>query len=170
MAQTDPRINPEAKEQLQRFFRQLTLLFTVFLMGLLVVLVGVLVGNNFGQDPTNPEADRLMQWAVPFLALAQLLLSQFVYNSRIKRGRDEDKLYKKMDAFKSGMLLRFIVMNSAAILACIAFLMTGSWIFIGLAVIVGGVMFFYRPTTPRFIQDLQLSKIEQQVVEDHMAA
>lgn len=168
MSYTDPKINPQAKEQLQKFFRQMTFLFTVFLMGILVVLVGVLVGANFGKNPTNPEAEVVMHWAVPFLALAQLLLSQFVYNTRIKRGREEEKLFQKMDAYKSGILLRFIVMNSAAILACIAFLMTGTWVFVGLAVIVGGVMFFFRPTVLRFVTDLKLSRIEKQVVEDHM--
>ena len=170
MAPIESKINPQAQAQLQRFFKQLNLLFLVFLTGLVVVLVGVVTGSNLGRNPSNPETEDLMIWAVPALALAQLLLSQFVYKSRIKRAKAAEKLYEKMAGYKNGMLLRFIVLNSASLLAAIAFLMTGQWVFIGISVIVAGVMFFYRPTVPRFIEDLDLDELEQQVVLDHTEA
>lgn len=169
VAETEPQINPEAQAQLQRFFKQLNVLFLVFLTGLVVVIVGVLAGSNLGRNPSNPETEDLMLWAVPALALAQLLLSQFVYKSRIKRVKSTEKLYEKMAGFKNGMLLRFIVLNSASLLSAIGFLMTGQWLFLGVSLIVAGVMFFYRPTVKRFIEDLELDAVETKVVQDHTA-
>jgi hypothetical protein len=159
-------VNPEAKRQLKSFFKQLNLLFGIFLSGVFLVLVSVMVVVYY-REPENHDLDTALLIAAPISSAALLVLANRLVGARTKAAAEMSKLYEKMDAYRGAIVLRFLLLDGAIFVQVIAYLFTENKLFIALAVLMITFFMLYKPGVTRFIKDLALSDLEAEVVRDH---
>ena len=163
------KINPEAKKQIKNYFRQSRYLFFSFLMGLVLFFVTAYIAILY-QDPTNLEYADFLLFGAPVSGIALVLLSYRLFLGRVGNARKKEKLYEKMEGYRSGMVLRFILLDGAAFIQLIAYIMTGNKLYLALCVVIMTLFFAIRPSIERFIKEMELNEIESKVMRDHYHA
>lgn len=163
-----PPINAEAKKQVRQYFNQLTLIFVAFLAGIFLFLISVLIVTQAG-DPKAKDLDMILLITAPISSMGMLFIAFRLFQSRLQRAQAAEKLFQKMDAYRSATMIRFLLLDGAAFVQLGAFLLTENRIFIVIAVVVTTVFMLYRPHLARFIKDLGLQEVEAQVMRDHYA-
>ena len=163
-------MNANTKEavraEIKRFFRQLNTMFGVFLTGVFLFLVSVQVVVYF-QGALDPTYTQFLYFGAPISGVALIVIAQRLAEGRFKGGRGALKLHEKMDAYRSGSVLRMIVLDGAAFLQLIAYVFTDDKLFLLLALAVVTVFFMSKPGLERFMRDMDLNEVERKVMRDH---
>lgn len=160
------QINETVRKQVRQYFTQLTLIFAAFLAGMILFLISVLIVAQTS-EPKSQAYDMALLISAPLSSMALLLIAHRLFQARVKRAQTAEKLFEKMDAYRSGMMLRFMLLDGAAFIQLGAFMMTENRIFIAISLVVATLFMLYRPTLARFIRDMALSEVEAQVMRDH---
>jgi hypothetical protein len=161
-----PSINEAARKEIRQFFTQLTLLFIAFIAGIFLFLISVLIVAQQA-DPKAQDLDLVLLISAPISSMGLLLVAHRLFLGRLKRAQEAEKLYQKMDSYRSATMLRFMLLDGAAFVQLGAFLLTENRIFIAVAMVVATLFMLYRPTMERFIKDVGLNAVEAKVVRDH---
>ena len=78
-----------------------------------------------------------------------------MFLGRVKNARSAEKLFEKMEGFRSAMVLRLILLDGAAFIQIIAYIMTGERVYLFLCVGVLTVFLLTKPTLEKFIKEMQ---------------
>lgn len=159
-------INPKVQKQVKGFFRQLNMLFGVFLAGVLMFLVSVMIVVYY-RVPENHDLDTILLFAAPISTAALLLISHRLFMSRLKSAGELEKLFQKMEAYRGAIVLRYLLLDGAIFLQIIAYLLTENKLFVVLSVVVISMFMLYRPNARRFTKEMALSELETEVIMDH---
>lgn len=161
--------NYEVSRQIRRFFTQMNILFWVFLAGIILFGTSVWLVTAGGQAASDPESADWLRFAAPLSGLAMILLAQRLFMARVKKVRDAKTVYEKMEGYRGASVLRMIVLDGAAFVNIMAFLICGVQMLMALCVAVMVVFFLNKPSLEKLIADLRMSDIEAQVLRDHYA-
>jgi len=160
------QVNEEARRQIRAYFRQLNLLFFVFIMGIVLFLVTAYVVVYF-QGGMDVSYDDYLVIAAPLSGIALVIMSYRLFLGRVKVAREKEKLYQKMEGYRSGQVLRMVILDGAAFIQLIAYIMTDNKLYLWLCLGVMTVFFLARPGLERFISEMRLGDVEAQVMRDH---
>ena len=160
------KINEEARKQIREFFRQLNMLFIVFIAGIVLFLITGYIVVEF-QKPLNPEYDTFLIFGAPACGVALILLGYRLFLGRLKNARTAGKLFEKMEGYRSAMVLRLILLDGAAFVQVIAFIMTGERMYLFLCLGVVTVFMLVKPGVERFVKEMELGEVEAKVMRDH---
>lgn len=163
------KINAEAKKQIKNYFRQSRYLFFSFLIGLVLFLITAYMVIVF-QKPLNPEYANFLLIGAPLSGIALVLMSYRLFMGRVKNAQKTEKLYEKMEGYRSGMVLRFILLDGAAFIQLISYIMTGNKLYLVLCIVIMTLFFTVRPGIERFIKEMELGDLESKVMRDHYHA
>ncbi len=163
------KINEEAKKQIKNYFRQSRYLFFTFLIGLALFMVTAYIVIYF-QQPLNPEYATFLQISAPLSGIALVLMSYRLFMGRVKSAQKTDKLFEKMEGYRSGMVLRYILLDGAAFIQLISYIMTGNKLYLILCIVIMTLFFTVRPGIERFIKEMGLNDLESKVMRDHYHA
>lgn len=163
------KINEEAKKQIKNYFRQSRYLFFTFLIGLVLFLITAYIVIYF-QDALNPEYEKYLIFGAPLSGAALVLMSYRLFIGRVNVAKTAEKLYEKMESYRSGMVLRYILLDGAAFIQMISYIMTGNKLYLALCVVIMSLFFTVRPSIERFIKEMELNDLESKVMRDHYHA
>ncbi|MEM1000873.1 MAG: hypothetical protein AAGN35_27715 [Bacteroidota bacterium] len=156
----------QARKQIKGYFRQLNTLFGVFLASILLFLLSVLIVVYY-QGALESKYATFLLIAAPVSGAALLIMGYRLFLGRLQGARTAEKLYEKMESYRSAMVLRMILLDGAAFIQLVAYVMTGNKLFIALAVALASIFMLYKPGLEKFIKDLDLSEMEARVMRDH---
>lgn len=159
-------VNEEARRQIRAYFRQLNYLFGVFISGVVLFLITAYIVVYF-QGGMNDAYNDFLIVGAPLSGIALILMSYRLFLGRVKQAREREKLYQKMEGYRSGQVLRMVILDGAAFIQLIAYIMSDNKLYLALCLGVMTVFFLSRPTLEKFISDLRLSDVEAQVMRDH---
>lgn len=148
------------------FFRQLNNMFYVFLASIFLFMLSVMIVVYF-QGPLDSTYTTYLYFAAPLSTVALLVMANRFAAGRFKAAASAQKLFEKMDAYRSGSVLRMIILDGAAFVQLIAFVFTASYFFLALAVAMATVFLLYKPGLEKFVKDLELNEVERKVMRDH---
>lgn len=160
------KINEDARKQIREYFRQLNVLFLVFIAGIILFLATGYIVVDF-QKPLNPEYAEFLLFGAPLSGVALILLGYRLFLGRVKNAQTREKLFEKMEGYRSAMVLRLILLDGAAFVQIIAYIMTGERVYLFLCLGVVTVFFLVKPRVERFIQEMKLGEVEAKVMRDH---
>lgn len=156
----------QVRKQIREYFRQLNTLFGAFLAGIILFLFSVVIAV-FYQGAMDPEYNQFLIFAAPLSGMALLLLGYRLFRGRVNGARAGEKLHQKMDGYRSAMVVRMILLDGAAFIQLVAYVMTDNKLFIAFALVIATSFMLYKPGLERFINDLELSDVEAKVMRDH---
>ena len=106
---------------------------------------------------SNPELDSIFQYAVPGLCIALLALSTIIFKTLVRTIYSEYNLPTKLLKYRSFLIIKFALLETACMIPILAYLLTGIYIYL---MIAGGMIVIFlisRPTKVSLINDLELS-------------
>lgn len=157
----------EVRSTIRKFFRQLNYMFFVFLAGIIIFSLVAWIVTAGGEAPMNSQYETFLRFAAPISGIALILMSNRLFANRIREGRTAEKLYQKMDAYRAGAVIRMLVLDGAAFINLISFVMAGNYLFLFLCLAILIMFILTKPSLEKFITDMQLSEMEEQVMRDH---
>ncbi len=146
------------------FLRQLTILHASLVMG--VALMGVVmyfVASPSVDSDTNTSS--LFSWLVPSVAIGGVLASSLMFRMQVQQAQTKSSLSEKLAGYRAASITRYAVVEGPAILSFVAYFLDGSFHYLALGGLLLVVLFLYRPSKDRLINDLALNSREQAELE-----
>lgn len=137
-----------------------------FLAGLVLFMVSVLIVSYY-QGALNPRYHTFLLIAAPISGIALIIMGYRLFKGRMDITGEGDQLYEKMENYRSAMVIRMILLDGAAFIQLVAFVMSADKVFIALSLVIATLFMLYKPSLERFIKDMNLSELEAQVMRDH---
>lgn len=147
---------------LKNYFLQLRLLYYMIPSG--IVVMGIALWISGGMQDEIPAGQSWLRYAAPVSGMAMLFLAHRLFKTRLEEARNQTELYKKLAHYRSALLVRYLVLDGAAIINLIGFYLSGDLLFFFLAGVVLLLFVLYRPTVAKLCKDLELNSAEEQII------
>ncbi len=146
------------------YFRQLNVLFFAFVAGqLLLAAVFFFLIKNQEAGPDSSSVNVFMI-VVSILLFNAFIVSHFLYKRQVERLKKYDTLVQKMTGYRSVLIIRLAIVETATIVSLIAFYLTGEQVFLGTAGIALAYFLFLKPVKEKIGRDLELNADEQRKI------
>lgn len=161
-----------ARKQIRGYLLRTNILFFSIAINILVFAGVVMVLTGFGAAPMVPPQDSgeisgYMIYLAPLSGLALVLLALRFYRTRLEQARKEEGLYHKMEGYRSALILRMALLDGAALVNLVAYMLNVQILHLGLAAIVLVMFIFQKPGLEKMIRELDVNNLEAQVLRDH---
>lgn len=139
----------------------LRMIFFAMLIGQLLFLTIVFIlrsqGVDFGfEDLVNP-----LLVIVLLVSAISVIVGKQVFNKKIERAKNQKTLLQKLEAYRVAFIVRLAFVECAVLLALIIFMLTSSYYFSGIAVILILLFMTFQPSKSSVSMSLELSLDEQ---------
>lgn len=143
-------------------FKSLNILFLAFLAG--QVIMSAIFSYLVLQEKQN-TSDALFGMFVPFVIVAAVGLSYFIYNKRKVEGADLDDGEEKINHYFQTSILRMALLEGPILMILTFMFLDGDLnylIYVGIGIVA---FIYFRPGQPQFISDYEVSMEEQNEIE-----
>ncbi|NUQ23195.1 MAG: hypothetical protein HUU34_04530 [Saprospiraceae bacterium] len=142
------------------YVQQLTILHASLVMG--VALMGVVMYFVAGPaTDENTSGSSLFNWLAPSVAIGGLLASSIMFRMQVQNAQAKGSLTDKLAGYRAASITRYAVIEGPAILCFVAYFLEGQMHYLYLGGLLLIVLFLYRPSKDRIINDLALNAKEQ---------
>ncbi|MBK8503171.1 MAG: hypothetical protein IPL46_13710 [Saprospiraceae bacterium] len=148
------------------YFKSLKVLHSALLGGIVFFAVVSIALQQDGAESVGGLVDMLMPFFIPVLSVAGIVGGDFVFKSRLQRIAGLDSLKDKMDGYRSALIIKFALIEGPALLTIIAFIQTGRYLYLGIALLLLMVFVYYSPKKSKLISDLQLTKNDSDLLDN----
>lgn len=110
-----------------------------------------------------PASEKLRNNAliiVAIVAIISVLMSNILYKKKLLKCKSKTNLNEKLHHYKSGIIIRFFIIDCAAILALVLYLLTGDIIILAIGGLLTFLLIMLRPTKEKLFNELQLNSSE----------
>ncbi len=115
-------------------------------------------------DPIEEKVDDnlydILRYMVPGLAALALLAGRFVTKPVFATAKNKDSLGAKLDIFRTGMIIRWALVEGVAMFSIVAFMLSGNMVMLLVALALAVYMFTLRPSPEAAGAALELSESE----------
>ena len=141
----------------KEFIRSLVIIHIAMIMGLIFFAVVAVYLHMSGSFTTNTaELRDIFLIIVPLFAFGAFMGSRFIFSMKLNQAKEKSDLTDKINEYRSILIIRFALLEGAALFSLVIYLLTGDYIFL----IIAGLMVVYfsllKPTTDKLIFDLEL--------------
>jgi len=151
----------------REYFKALKIVHIALMSGIFffVVIANVLIQMGF-DDVATDQILNVFIYLVPASILVGVLGSNTVFKARLQKCIEEPGLKKKMDMYRSSLVLKFAFIEGPAFLTVIAFLMTGNYLYMLAIALLLFIFWTFRPTKEKAIMELELDHDQRRIVEN----
>jgi hypothetical protein len=157
---------PVQPQTSKAYFTQLALIYAPLL--LIQVVFGAvcyyLVSTR--QFPTDPSMTETLKLVALLVIAFGVLASSFLSKAQFKAIKQKTSLPDKMKAYRPALLMKWALLETPGMFCIICFLLTGSFVILGLAGPSLIMLIMYRPTAAGAGMDLELSPAEKNLLEN----
>ncbi|MDB4293128.1 hypothetical protein N9954_06930 [Maribacter sp.] len=144
--------------QFTAFLRVLTLIHASLLLGLLAF--SVIVYFNNPDFETGIDSNDLFVYLVPMTAVIAYFGSTFIFQKFLQAIEPQDKLQEKLNKYQTATIIKYALLEGAAILALMAYYVQGNIMHLIIALCLMVYLYSQRPTKKNFLKDVKLSSEE----------
>lgn len=139
----------------------LVLHFALFAGQILFVLIAtLLIGLNLFPAVLGEYGPELILLSALIEVLA-ILLSKFLFKRKLKKINQHNlNISQKLDAYRGANITRWAILEGAAIIVIVLFLLTNQWMILFIILALLYIFFTTRPTAPNISADLHVSEQE----------
>ena len=99
---------------------------------------------------------KVFRYIVPLFVLSGLYEGNVLYKRKLISAVKRSTLAKKLEIYRSGLIIRYVLWEAPSLLAIAAYVITGIYIYLGLSGVIILVFLFNRPTMNKVKRDLEL--------------
>jgi hypothetical protein len=155
----------------RQYFSQL---YTIYFaqVGVMLIFSGVLFAIAYSGSMVIEQDAAFAQtltYALTTTVIAGFTAAHFLYHFQLSKVDASLPLQKKMPKFIGIVLIRSACMELPALLASIAYFLTGNVYLLAIPVLTAVVFFLLRPTPDSIAEDLKLTAEEHRLLKDPAA-
>ncbi|MCZ4318705.1 hypothetical protein O4H26_06865 [Aequorivita viscosa] len=98
-----------------------------------------------------------MFFVVPLIAIAGIVVVNFLYRNTIKGLASKDTLMGKLIGIQTASIIKYALLEGPALFGIVAFMNEGNQYFLGISIFLIGWLIMQRPTRDKIERDLMLS-------------
>lgn len=156
----------------KHYFKILNILFFALVAGQVLFAAVAIMQRYFSDQPIAaalPGDTRFVMLLLPLITLIALAASWLLFTTKLKSVKDKTELSDRLKAYRSAQITRYAVMEAPSLLAIVAFLLTGTYLFLACAIFIILSFLYIRPTPASLIAHLQLPYEDQLLIQDPQA-
>lgn len=147
----------------QNKITQLTIIHFALLVGM-ISITAIFTFLSYSNPISENEGDDLL---IIFLIVAvvftisSLIGSKLIFSKLVESARKKEDFEKKISAYVTAVVIKFALIEPAAIFSALSILLTGSYYFL---ILIAISLFFFlveKPSKEKLIMDLTLSQDER---------
>lgn len=149
----------------KEYFTALTIVYFALLAGqILLGSVAVFLTQINSQELTDGSLETVLLIVVSVFVLGGLSASHFLFKNKLQKIQDNENLLEKTGEYRTGLILKYAMIEGPAFFSAISYLLTGNNLFL---LIFGALVIFYltqKPSRYKMINDLQLNAEQEELV------
>lgn len=148
--------------QLAEQFKSVQIIFFALLIGqILFLFISVFLVQSGNVKP-NYDLFLILFIVDLMIITPAIVIGPMIYRSFIERANSKKLLEEKFILYRQGVIIKLALVEAPTIFSIVSYLLTGSVIFLILAVGVLILFFFHKPTLEKFSEDfnIPLSELE----------
>lgn len=151
----------------KEYFRSLYILHIALMTGVLLFsILSVFLVSSGSMAKNDTGLDAIFIKVVPALVLIALIIAVWSYNKRLARLKGMRELKQKLTGYRSVFIIRTAWVEGSGIFAIMAYLLTGNYLYIGIAGLLVLLFLIWVPTREKVANALDLSTQERSIVSD----
>ncbi len=160
---SNPIIMTTKNNPSKNYINTLSLIHGALTMGL-ILFAAITVFLNRSNSSTNSvtDLDNILVYIVPAMAVFGLMASMFLFKNKVKSAKSKDALQKKLYDYRVATIIKLALIEGPALLSIIAYLITGSNLFLGMAAALILYFILQRPSKNKVVMDLDLNRSDSE--------
>jgi len=155
------------KQTSRDYFRSLQIVYYALIAGQVFFCAVSYFLNQTGKMDTGMKDRRdIFLVIVPLFVIGGFLSSRFIFKTRLTAIKNQDNLIAKMTDYRGALIIKYALLEGPSFFAIVVFLLTGDYLFLGLSGLIIVYFFLIRPTPETAVNDLELSIMEVQLIND----
>lgn len=147
----------------ENFYPQTLVFYIACLLGMLI-FGGVTYILNQQNGPLGEPPYEIWIWIAASIGLMGILSSDFVYSWFLKRLSSEGSWEFRSRHLRTALIIRFLLLEITAMVAGLAFLISGNTYSFGIMLLIIAYTVYRRPTREQLIEQSHASKEEQKYI------
>ncbi len=159
------------KEQnFQQYQKSSTIIFAALFLGQIsFVLMTVFINQTQGALVDDDVIRTTFMVLVPLFFLGTFSIGKLLTNKKLKLAKAEKYLKAKLESYRAINIVKYAMLEGTVFFAIITYLLTGEFLLLGFAVMMMLLFATYYPTKEKLINELELNREEQAILEDPAA-
>lgn len=155
------------KQTSRDYFRSLLIVYYALIAGqVFFALVSFYLQKMGMMDAGIKELRDIFLIIIPLFVVGGFLGSRVMFKTRLNAIKSQDNLISKMTAYRGALIIKYALLEGPSFFAIVVFLLTGDYLFLGLSGLIIFYFFLIRPTSDAAGNDLELSIMEVQFIND----
>lgn len=151
------------------YFKSLKIVHIALVIGVVFfALISILLQIK-GFGTVDQEINNGLLLIVSIFTVFGILGSNLIFKKKLSGIREKSSLKEKMEEYRSALIFKLALIEGPTFFSVIAYLLTGNYIFLGMVLILIIVFLIYTPKQSKFINDLELTKSESDLINNSEA-
>jgi len=148
-------------------FKSLAIVHKALVAGvLLFAAMSVLLAINGLTILNDKSIESIFLIVVPLFAISTYIASHSISIRRIESIKQNPKgINSKLGGYFSLLFVRWALLEAPAFLAIVSFLLIGNYVFLGIALLLAGILVFNAPSIEKTIRELELRPDESEFLK-----
>lgn len=156
----------------KHYFKILNILFFALVAGQILFTAVALTLRYFSDQAivsALPLAPELMMLALSLFTVMAIAASWLFFTVRLKSIKNQTTLAAQLKSYRSAQITRYALMEAPSLMAIVAFILTGNYLFLVCVAVIILAFLFIRPTPDTLSAHLQLTYEDQLLIRDPQA-
>ncbi len=155
------------KQTGKEYFKALRIIHLVLVAGvvfflLVLLLLDYLQSGGFGLE----DLGEIFFYLAFIFSLGAIFLGNVFFGKKIAAIKMKMDLKQKLEDYRKALIVRLALLEAPAFFCCVAFMLTGQWIFVGVALFNLAILVALHPSKERAELEMDLSFQERQRLKD----
>lgn len=143
-------------------FKVMRIIHYALLAGLLIFSALTYYMNSTDAPIGDGEFDNIFRFLAPGMVAVSIVLGIFLSKSMFANAQEKNELGDKLEIFRSGMLVRWALVEGTSLFAIVTFFLTNNNMLLLVGLAGAAYLFTLRPTPELAAAALQLTESEYQ--------
>lgn len=132
------------------------IIFFALLTGQLIFLFISIFLVQSGNIKTNEELFLILFIVDLMIVFPAIVVGPMLYRNILTKVNSEFSLQEKFNIYRQAVIIKLALVEAPTIFSIVGYLLTGSFVFLIIAIVVLILFFFHKPTIERFAEDLNV--------------
>lgn len=143
-------------------FKSIQIVFFALLAGQIIFLFISVYLVQSGNFKTNEDLFLIFFVVTLMIITPAIVVGPMLYRSFMNKAKPEMSALEKFNLYKQGTVIKLAFVEAPTIFSIVGFLLTGSYVFLFLAVGIIVLFFMHKPSLDKFSEDFKVSSSELQ--------
>lgn len=143
-------------------FKSIQIIFLALLAGQLIFLFIAVYIVQSGNVKLNEDLFLIFLIVDLLIVFPAVVIGPLLYRNFINKAKTGLSIQQKFNIYRQGVIIKLALVEAPTIFSIVGYLLTGSFVFLIIAIGVLVLFFFHRPTIEKFFEDfdIPLSELE----------